>query len=129
MVTFNLTEEQVSFQKLARDFAKKEIAPIARLYDTKQNPRDCFVKEAFGSAIEHGFQSLYIPQEYGGLGKGDFEAALVFEEIGAADAGFASTLAISASIAQAIVHFGTEEQKERWLPRISKEKDSSLGSG
>src|SRR5579883_3395031 len=57
------------------------------------------------------------------------EASLVFEEIGAADAGFASALCISASIAQAIIHFGTKEQKGRWLPKICKDTDFILGFG
>jgi|SRR5579875_317582 alkylation response protein AidB-like acyl-CoA dehydrogenase len=129
MVDFRLSEEQISLQNLAKDFARKEIEPICASYDRKQDPKDCFPAHAFAKAIQFGLQSIYIPREYGGMGLGDFEASLVFEEIGAADAGFASALCISASIAQAIIHFGTKEQKGRWLPKICKDTDFILGFG
>lgn len=129
MVDFRLTEEESSIQKLARDFAKNEIGPISCSYDRRQNPIECFPAQTFAKAIEAGLQSIYIPKEFGGMGLGDFEASLVFEEIGAVDAGFASALCVSASIAQGIRHFGTKEQKEKWLPRICKEKDFILAFG
>jgi acyl-CoA dehydrogenase len=129
LVDYELSGEQVHLQELAKSFAQAEVAPIAAMYDKKQDPRDCFPSETFGKAIEKGFQGIYIPREYGGLGQGDFEAALIFEEIGAADAGFASALCISAAISQGTVHFGTREQKERWLPKIARSKDYVLGFG
>jgi acyl-CoA dehydrogenase len=129
MVDYELSPEQTHLRDLAKSFAQIEVAPIAARYDKKENPRDCFPSEVFGSAIKKGFQGVYIPREYGGLDKGDFEAALIFEEIGAADAGFGSALCISAAISQGIVHFGTNEQKEIWLPKIAKKSDYVLGFG
>jgi alkylation response protein AidB-like acyl-CoA dehydrogenase len=129
MVEYKLSEQQLGLQKSAKDFAETELKPVAQEFDRKTNPRECFPSEVYAKSVERGFQGIYVPQEFGGLGLGDFEAALVFEEIGAADAGFGSALCISAAISQGIIHFGTKDQKESWLPKIARKGDFVLGFG
>src|SRR5579883_3395030 len=69
MVDFRLSEEQISLQNLAKDFARKEIEPICASYDRKQDPKDCFPAHAFAKAIQFGLQSIYIPREYRGIAR------------------------------------------------------------
>ncbi len=129
MVDFALDGEQLDLQKSAREFARKELEPVAAECDKKQNPRECFPAAVFARAVELGFNAIYVPKDYGGLGKGDLEASMVFEEIGAADAGFANALCISACIGISIAKFANKAKKESWLPKMSKNRDFILGFG
>jgi acyl-CoA dehydrogenase len=85
---FSLTEEQRGCQKLVRDFAQKEIVPIAPQLDHDQRHSPEIVAKYF----EIGLLHYSVPEEYGGAGLGALEGCLISEELGAACGGVAATL-------------------------------------
>lgn len=111
---FKLTAEQNTLRSVVRDFAEKELRPLAPKWDEEER----FPKEVIPKIAELGLFGLTIPKEYGGLGKGPIEAILVIEELSKACANTAVIVfdAILGPL-QVIAHFGTEEQKRRFLPR------------
>ena len=88
MIDFTLTEEQKGCQKLVRDFAQKEIVPIAAELDHEQRHSPEIVKKYF----EIGLLHYSVPEEYGGPGLGSLEGCLISEELGAACGGVAAAL-------------------------------------
>jgi alkylation response protein AidB-like acyl-CoA dehydrogenase len=101
---------------MARDFARNELLPRARKHDAegKIDP------EIFGMMGEMGLWGLTIPEEFSGAGLGNFELALVLEEINAACASTGVTLSVHNSLLGApIKRFGTQEQMNRWLPALA----------
>ncbi|MCL0081482.1 acyl-CoA dehydrogenase [Peptococcaceae bacterium] len=109
---FQLNEEESMIQKSVRDFAEKEIKPVAAELDKKEEfPRDILKKmadmELFG---------LPFPEEYGGTGSGYLAYAIAVEEISRACASTGITYAAHCSIGTGPVYlFGTTEQKKKWL--------------
>ncbi len=111
MVDLNLSEEQRAFQKLARDFAQKEIAPVALQYDKEPAFPGEIIKKAHGA----GLMNLTCPQEYGGQEVGLVNAALITEELNAVCVSIAGMIGINALACGPILFGGTEEQKRRFL--------------
>lgn len=115
MIDFTLTDEQRALRDLAREFAQKEIAPVALHYDrTAEFPWDVARK-----AYEVGLINLPIPPEYGGGGLGHLEVALVREELAAGCAGINSAIGISGLGTLPVLIAGSEEQKRRWLRQVT----------
>ncbi len=112
MIGFDLSEEQQAFCQLARDFAQREVAPVAALYDERSE----FPLEVLKRAHQAGLLNLEVPEAYGGAGLGALDIALVAEEIGAGCAGIATSLFGNGLALLPILSFGTDEQKERFLP-------------
>ena len=77
MIDFSLSEQQKAFQKTARDFAQKEIAPVALDYD--KNPR--FPGDIIQKAHAAGLMNLTCPKEYGGQGLGLVDSSIITEEL------------------------------------------------
>jgi acyl-CoA dehydrogenase len=111
MVEFELSEEQQAFRDLARDFARREIAPVAAEYDERGE----FPLGVLGLAHRAGLLNLEVPEEYGGAGLGPFEVSLIAEEFGAACAGIATSLLGNGLALLPIILHGTAEQKQRVL--------------
>lgn len=88
MIDFSLSEEQRGLQKLVRDFARKEIAPVAIDLDHEQRHCHEIVEKFFDVGLLH----YLIPEEYGGPGLGLLEGCLISEELGVACGGVAATL-------------------------------------
>jgi acyl-CoA dehydrogenase len=88
MVDLKLTEEQLRLRELAREFAQKEIAPVAAELDREQKFSQAIVDKYFAIGLLHGA----VPEEYGGGGLGSLDGVIVAEELGAACAGVASSL-------------------------------------
>jgi acyl-CoA dehydrogenase len=105
---FSLSEEQVQFQQVARDFARNEIIPQAEHFDKTAE----FPHEIVKKARELGFTSLNIPVEAGGAGLGPMEVAIVAEELAYGCAGIATAITLNTLVADAIEIGGTESQKE-----------------
>ncbi len=117
MLNFSLTPEQEKLREKAREFAIKEIVPVASYYDEKDETPIPVIKKAFEAGIMNGD----IPKEYGGLGYGLVEAALLTEEIAAACPGLATSIFDSSLGMEPIILSKNEELKKKYLPKIAKE--------
>lgn len=115
MIDFSLTDEQLAIQKTAKDFAEKELKPVAGELDKIQDPKKSWNWELYEKANRLGFNKIMIPEQYGGLGLTMLDACLVVEELAVADAGFATTYFVNCAITRHIVDGCTEEQKEEFL--------------
>ena len=114
---FDLTSEQQSIRKLAKDFADKEIAPGAR----ERDRGEIFPKDVLRKMAPLGLLGGPVPEKYGGIGLDFVSHALVTEEVGRADSSVRTTLSVQISLVEmTILKFGTEEQKQRWLPSLCK---------
>ncbi len=113
---FSLSDEQQLFQRTVREFAQREIAPMAREYDESEKfPRENVLKMA-----ELGLMGLTVPEEYGGAGAGAIEYALAMEEIARADAAHSVILTVNVSlVCDPILKFGTEAHRQRYLRPLS----------
>jgi alkylation response protein AidB-like acyl-CoA dehydrogenase len=115
-VDFQLTEDQQALQALVREVSQKELKPLARRWDETHD----FPWESIRKLAEVGVMGLTIPEEYGGLGGSWMEATLAIEEISRAC--YQTAMAVLGEFgvqSQAIVHYGTEEQKRRYLPGVA----------
>ena len=122
---FQLTEEQKIMQKLVRDFAEKEVAPGAAERDEKEE----FSREIADAMGEMGFAGICFPEQYGGADADVLSYILAVEELSRADAGVGITLSATVSLcAWPIYHFGTEEQKQKYLvPLAEGTKQGAFG--
>ncbi|OGP54776.1 MAG: acyl-CoA dehydrogenase [Deltaproteobacteria bacterium RBG_13_52_11] len=109
-----LTSEQRDIKQAAREFAEKEFKEIARELDEKEQFDDRLWKKA----AELGFLGVFIEEEYGGAGLGHFEQCLIIEEFARIDGGIAQCMVASYFGTQLIKLFGTEEQKQKYLPPV-----------
>ncbi len=113
-----LTEEQIMIRDLARQIAVEKIVPVrAELDEQNKFPRD--IMKAIAQA---DLYSLFIPEEYGGLGKKSLELCIVVEELSKACLGVATTYASSALGTYPILLYGSEEQKKKFLPDVASGK-------
>ena len=113
---FSLTEEQEMIRDAARDFAQKEIVPVAAHFDeTGEFPLDTIRK-----AGELGFMGVEVPEEYGGAGLDAVGYALLMEEIAAADAAHSTIISVNNSLySNGILQFGSEEQKKKYVTPVA----------
>lgn len=115
MIDFSLTDEQELIREAAREFAAKEIAPVA----TKNDHSGEFDTHIAKRLAEMGYLGAILPDEYGGRGLDYRTYGLIVEEIGKADAAARTVISVSTSLcAVPIFKFGTEEQKQKYLPGI-----------
>ncbi|MFZ6016680.1 MAG: acyl-CoA dehydrogenase family protein [Nitrospirota bacterium] len=113
-----LTEEQIMIRDLTRQIAEEKIVPVrAELDETGEFPWD--IMKVLAQSDLFG---LFIPDEYGGLGKGAFELCIAVEELSRACLGISTTYAANALGTYPILLFGTDEQKKRYLPDIAAGK-------
>jgi alkylation response protein AidB-like acyl-CoA dehydrogenase len=117
MIDFSLTEEQKALQKLVRDFAQNEMAPLAAEYDESRE----FPWPIMRKAHELGLMNINIPEEYGGMGSSCIEECILAEELFAGCAGMGSSMLSNNLAATPIILAGTHEQKERLLTRLVDE--------
>jgi butyryl-CoA dehydrogenase len=116
---FHLTEDQLALQAMVREFAAKEVYPLAPELDEQER----FGKEIFDKLADLGLLGITVPTEYGGGGAGYMEYALVVEELGAACGSTGLSYAAHNSLGCGpIVYFGTEEQKRKYLPNLTSGK-------
>ena len=101
---------------MIRDFGAKEITPFRNQWDDDQE----WPIEVFKKLGELGLMGVLIPQEYGGSGFGYFEYITVVSEIAKLDPGIGLSVAAHNSLCSGhIMQFGSEEQKQRWLPKLA----------
>jgi len=113
---FNLTEQQLEVQKLAREFAQNEIAPTVMKYDEAQEfPMD--IAKKLG---EIGFLGIIFPEEYGGSGFSTVEYAIIIEEISKVDPSLGLTIASHNGLCtNHIYSFANEELKKKYMPDLT----------
>lgn len=111
---FQLSDEQRMIRDLARDFASREIVPVAAQYDREAR----FPMDIYRRALDLGLLNLTIPTEYGGPGLGILELALVTEQLAWGCNGISLALGLNAVAADAILVGGNEEQKRKYLGRL-----------
>jgi len=117
LMDFTLTEEQKKLKAKARDFAIREVLPVARKYDESEE----FPLPVIKKAWEEKLLNLGIPKKYGGQGYGLLDACLVVEEMSSACPGMATSIFDNNLGAEPIVIGGNEEQKERILGELINE--------
>ncbi len=110
-----LTEEQEMIRELSRQIAEERIIPVRAELDEKEE----FPREIMQVIAQSDLLGLYIPEEYGGLGKGSFELCIAIEEISRACLGVSTSYAANALGTYPIILFGSEEQKKKFLPNIA----------
>ncbi|WNI25637.1 acyl-CoA dehydrogenase family protein [Streptomyces sp. ITFR-16] len=115
-MNLELSEEQAAVRQLARDFVTRDIAPHVVEWDRAESVDRSIVKK-LGSL---GFLGLTVPEEYGGSGGDHLAYCLVTEELGRGDSSVRGIVSVSLGlVAKTIAAWGDEEQKRRWLPRLT----------
>ena len=113
---FELTEDQRAIRDMVREFAAKEIAPVAAKHDREHS----FPMATTRRMGELGLLGVTVPQEYGGPGADYVSFALVAEELARADASHSVIFGANASLSVGpIMAFGTDAQKQKWLPGLA----------
>ncbi|MFW5999893.1 MAG: acyl-CoA dehydrogenase family protein [Halorubrum sp.] len=120
---FQLTDEQRQLREEVRKFAAEEIKPVATEYDVEES----YPHEIMDKAADMGLLAPHVPVEYGGIGYSSLENAILTEELFAADPGIGLCISSAGFGAEALMEFGTEDQKERVLPEVTA-GDAVMGS-
>ena len=117
MLSFALTDEQEEFRKVVRQFADTVVAPVADEFNaTKTFPVDIIRQMG-----EMGLFGIPFPEEYGGMGADLLTLCLAIEELGRVDQSVGITLEAAVGLgASPLAEYGTEEQKQRWLPELCR---------
>lgn len=113
---FEWSNRQKQIRQAAREFAEGELVPIGKECEAKGT----FPKDLIKKAAQLGFIGCFIKKEYGGLGLGLTEHAIILEEFWRAEPGLAQVLAQPAFGSDILLLYGTEEQKKKFLPPIAK---------
>jgi alkylation response protein AidB-like acyl-CoA dehydrogenase len=111
-----VAENQAMISKMIRDFAKREIEPYKMEWDESQE----FPVPLFKKLGDLGLMGVLVPTEYGGSGFGYMEYVTVIEEISKVDGSIGLSVAAHNSLCtNHILQFGTEEQKQKYLPKLA----------
>ena len=122
LAMFSLSEEHKMIRDAARDFAQKEIAPIAAEFDESGEFPSATIKKMGGM----GFMGIEIPEQYGGAGMDTLAYVLALEEICKVDASHGVIMSVNNSLyCHGIMKFGTEEQKKRFVVPVASGKPSA----
>ncbi|MCW1249807.1 acyl-CoA dehydrogenase family protein [Acaricomes phytoseiuli] len=115
MTDYGLTEEYQDLSDTVREFADEVVAPASAQHDEEHS----FPYEIVAQMGELGLFGLPFPEEYGGMGGDYFALALALEQLGRVDQSVAITLEAGVSLgAMPVFRFGTEAQKQEWLPML-----------
>ncbi|MGE5254575.1 MAG: acyl-CoA dehydrogenase family protein [Planctomycetaceae bacterium] len=118
-MNFDLTEEQNLLRQAVRDFAEKEIAPLAGELDEKEE----FSVDLTLKMGDLGLLGCFVPEKYGGSNVGYISYIIAVEELARVDGSQAATIAAGNSLGIGpIYYYGSEEQKEEWLPKLCSGK-------
>ncbi|WP_247009506.1 acyl-CoA dehydrogenase family protein [Halorientalis litorea] len=113
---FSMPDEVEQIRKEVRRFGENEITPVATEYDREEK----YPHEVVDKAAEMGLLGPQIPVEYGGAGYSVLETVAVAEELFAIDPGIGFCIAASSFGTEAIMEFGTEDQKEEFLAPVAR---------
>ncbi len=113
---FNLTREQALVQKMIRSFTENEVQPIAAELDITHE----FPAENIKKLFQLGVMGMTVPKQYGGAGADQLSAAICAEELAKACASTSDIVAGHTLCCVPILEHGTEEQKQKYLPMLTK---------
>lgn len=114
-LNFDLTEEQNLLRQAVREFAEREIAPVAGDLDEREE----FSLELTQKMGELGLLGCFVPEPYGGSNMGYVSYIIAVEELARVDGSQAATIAAGNSLGIGpLYYYGTEEQRREWLPRL-----------
>ncbi|MGD2127385.1 MAG: acyl-CoA dehydrogenase family protein, partial [Desulfobacteraceae bacterium] len=112
---FSLSMEQEILRNSVRQFAEKEIRPVAKELDEKEE----FSYETMKKMAELGLFGMFVSEKYGGQGMGYVSYIIATEEIARVDQSHAATIAAANSLGIGpLYYYGNEEQKEKYLPKL-----------
>lgn len=122
---FELTKEQKQIQKSVREFVKGEFKKdlIVEMEEKHKYPVDIWKK-----AAELGFIGIHFPEVYSGMGLGVMENILVAEELCRGDSTVGACLILADFASEIVLHFGNDEMKQKWLPRVAEGEVLSCGA-
>lgn len=112
---FALTDDQQALAEAVRAFCQDRIAPTAEEDDEAER----FRKELMQEMGEQGFCGVPAPEAHGGLGLGYLDYCVILEEIARVSASYAVSVAVTGLPQMILARFGTDEQKDRWLPGLA----------
>ena len=112
---FEMTDEQRMLQDMAREFARKEIAPVARELDRDRR----FPYELWNKLKELSLPGILVPEEYGGQGLDPLTYAIVLEELARADDSFAAIFQVHVLVTEMYRLYASKEHKEKYLPILA----------
>ena len=116
MIRFDFTEDERLLRDTVRSFAASEIAPHARRWDEEER----FPSEIVPKLAELGLLGMTVPERFGGSALSVQQVALVIEELARVDGSVAITVAAHNGLCTGHINLaGTEEQKQKWLPRLA----------
>ena len=116
---FNFSEDQLSIQAVARDFAQKRIAPVAAEFDAKGE----FPLDNIREMGALGLMGIEVPAEYGGAGMDSISYALAMIEIAHADCATSTIMSVNNTLyCNGLLKFGSEEQKQKYVRPIAEGK-------
>jgi butyryl-CoA dehydrogenase len=113
-----LTEDQIMIKELTRQIAEEKVVPVREELDEKEE----FPWEIMNVLAESDLFGLFVPEEYGGIGKGSLELCIAVEELSRACLGVATSYAANALGTYPLLLFGSDEQKKKYLPDIAAGK-------
>jgi len=122
---FELSKSQKEIQKAVRDFVKGEFKKdvIEKLVEDHAYPTAIWKK-----AAELGFIGIYFPEAYSGEGLGVMENILVAEELCRGDSSVGACLILADFASEIVLHFGSDEMKAKWLPKVAEGEVLSCGA-
>lgn len=121
-MNFNLSEDQLSFQNLAGDFAKREMRDQAEKWDQER----IFPVDVIKKSAEMGFCGLYIKEDVGGLALSRLDTSLIFEELAKACPSTTAYISIHNMVAWMIDEFGSDFLRKEFVPSMTRAEN--LGS-
>ncbi|MGB2177082.1 MAG: isobutyryl-CoA dehydrogenase [Hyphomonas sp.] len=109
------SDEQLMIRDMARKFAEEELLPHSEEWDQTSH----FPVDVIRKAAELGFASIYVKEDVGGAGLTRTDAALIFEQLAYGDVSTAAFISIHNMASWMIDTFGSDEQRQAWLPRLT----------
>jgi alkylation response protein AidB-like acyl-CoA dehydrogenase len=109
------SDEQLMIRDMARKFAEEELLPNSEEWDQNSH----FPVDVIRKAAELGFASIYVKEDVGGAGLTRTDAALIFEQLAYGDVSTAAFISIHNMASWMIDTFGSDEQRQEWLPRLT----------
>jgi len=121
---FELTDELKMLKEMAYKFSLAEFSGISHECDKEEK----YTPEIRKKAAENGLVGAWIPEEYGGAGAGFLGNAIITEEMSKVDMGIGLNVTAATFGCEAILHFGSEEQKKTYLPPVCRGEQVSAGA-